>query len=203
MVNCLRGGRVADPYKTSVKSGAAELIPDAAEPPVPDENGNAVPVTFRFKVGGVKTAVVVGSGEPPAFKLHLLVEDEDGNPHKSRPFEVKAGGKSFTGTTTAEGIVEVSFPKAPEALLTVDGAAGKQHYQLQLGKIEKPDTPLGAQQRLQSLGFELRATGKLDDDTKKAIAAFRKEVSLKDGSDLDAETQQKLDDEYKKRMAGG
>ncbi len=190
-------------YKATIKSGTAELIPDAAEPPVPDDNGNAVPVTFRFKTGGVKTAVVVGSSEPPVVKLHLLVEDEDGHPHKSRPFEVKAAGKSFTGTTTAAGIVDVSFPRAPEAQLTVQGEAGPQLYQLQLGKLDPPESVLGAQQRLMSLGFELRARGKVDGETKKAVSAFRNEMGLPAGSDLDPDTSKKIDEEYKKRMQGG
>ena len=87
--------------------------------------------------------------------------------------------------------------------MTVQGEAGPQTYQLQLGKLDPPESVLGAQQRLQSLGFELRARGKVDDETKKAVTAFRAELGLPAGSDLDPDTSKKIDEEYQKRMQGG
>jgi hypothetical protein len=191
----------------SAKEGKTEvaLVPDGAAPPVPDDHGNPVPVTFRFTVDGkgppVKTAVIVGTTEPPEVKLHLQVHDEDGQPLKSLPFELKAAGKTVTGETTADGTVQVSFQRAPEAQLTVKGE--KDHlFRLQLGKLEKPEEILGAQQRLQSLGYELRASGKLDDATKKALAAFRAQAALPAADGLDAATAKKIDDEYRREMQG-
>lgn len=205
----MAGPGTTQTYKASVReggAGTAELVPDSpTAPPVPDENGNPVPVTFRFNVAvkgdKVKTAVIVGSTEPPDVKLHLQVHDEDGQPLKSLPFEVKAAGKTFPGTTSADGTVEITFPRAPEAQLTVQG--DKPHvFKLQLGKLADPKEVLGAQQRLQSLGYELRASGKLDDNTKKAVAAFRAHAGLPEGSELDAATSGKLDEEYRKEMQG-
>lgn len=188
---------------------SAVLLPDeeVKKAKVTDDHGNAVAVTWKFKVqgpkGAVTTSVVVGTSEPEEVSLHLLVEDEEGHPHASRPFELVAAGKTVSGKTTAEGIVDVKFAKAPEAKLTVHGEAGDQVYQLQLGALEAPDSVLGAQQRLQSLGYSLRASGKLDDDTKKAIAAFRRAQGLKEGSALDDETNKAIDAAYTKEMKGG
>ena len=201
--------QTAQSWKARVREGGGattvDLIPDGAAPPVPDDNGNPVPVTFRFNVAvkgdKVRAAVIVGSTEPPEVKLRLRVNDEDGQPLRSLPFEVKAAGKTFPGTTTADGTVQISFPRAPEAQLTVQGE--KPHvFKLQLGKLAEPKEVLGAQQRLQSLGYELRASGKLDDGTKKALAAFRAHAGLPEGADLDDATSAKIDEEYRKEMQG-
>ena len=174
---------------------------------VPDDHGNSIPVTWKFKVsspkGTVTTAVVVGSTEPEEVALHLLVQDEEGHPHRKRPFEVTAAGKSVTGTTTDEGIVDVKFPRAPEVKLTVDGEQGKQTFRLMLGALKPAGEVLGAQQRLQALGYSLRASGRLDDETKKAVTAFRQAQGMKDGSALDDETNQAIDAAYVKEMKGG
>ncbi len=188
---------------------SAVLLSDAevAKAEVPDEHGNPVPVTWKLEVqtkeGGVTASIVVGTGEPEEVALHLLVEDEEGHPHRSRPFELVAAGKSFSGKTTADGIVKVKFPKAPEVRLTVEGEQGPQVFRLQLGALKPPGSVLGAQQRLQSLGYALRASGKLDDETKKAISAFRQAQGLKDGSALDDETGKAIDAAYAKEMKGG
>ncbi|MGZ6144271.1 MAG: peptidoglycan-binding domain-containing protein [Myxococcales bacterium] len=188
---------------SAVLLSAAEV----AKAEVPDDHGNPIPVTWKFKVqtkeGAVTTAVVIRTSEPEQVELHLLVQDEEGHPHRKRPFEVSAAGKQVTGTTTDEGIVDVSFPRAPEVKLTVQGEQGAQVFRLMLGALKPAAEVLGAQQRLQALGYALRASGKLDDETKKAVSAFRLAQGLKDGTALDDETTRAVDAAYAKEMKGG
>jgi len=123
--------------------------------------------------------VPVEPPKPVEVKLNLKVKDPDGNPHEARPFEIHlADGKVVKGTTTADGIVQASVPKGQPARLVVQGKEGPHTIQLQLGKLEPPETPKGAQQRLASLGYKVQVTGKLDAPTKLALAAFHHDHAL-------------------------
>ena len=112
-------------------------------------------------------------------KLNLKVKDHDGHPHDSRPFEIHlADGKVVKGTTTKDGLVQASVPRGQPARLVVQGKEGPHTIQLQLGKLDPPETPKGAQQRLSSLGYKVQVTGQLDPPTKKALAAFHHDHAL-------------------------
>lgn len=151
-------------------------------------NAEAAKLRFRVELGEAHAQKPPVKDVPELPKAHpkpgevplkLKVHDPDGHPHESRPFEIQlAGGKVIKGTTTKDGIVLARVPKGKPAKLVVQGKEGPHVVQLQLGKLEAPETIKGAQQRLLSLGYKLGVSGKIDAATKKALALFKQDHAL-------------------------
>ena len=159
--------------------------------------------SFTVSSGGAKQKVAIVPWPKPEYAapgeiaLNLKVQDAEGLPHRSRPFEIKAAGKSIKGMTTGDGIVKVKVPEAAEAHLSIDGASGPQVLRLKLGKLHPPETVRGAQQRLQSLGYQVRPSGDLDAPTTQALAAFRHDHGLPEGTGLDEKVSRDIHAAYR------
>src|ERR1041384_6276948 len=129
-------------------------------------------------VGAAPTAKPPEAKAPETLRLKLKVEDEDGHPHVSCPFEIKVGSDVIKGTTTPEGVVDAQVPRAKQAELTIHGHAATQRFTLQMGALAPATGVLGAQERLESIGYSCHPTGALDDETKAAIGGFQKDHKL-------------------------
>jgi N-acetyl-anhydromuramyl-L-alanine amidase AmpD len=112
-------------------------------------------------------------------------------------FEVKVGDQVIKGTTSPQGVVDTEVPRAKQAELTVHGATGTQKFTLAMGVLAPASGVLGAQERLQSIGYACQPSGKLDDDTKAAISAFQSDHHLPANGALDAATAKSIDDAYR------
>ena len=181
------------PYKVTVRGqGAVKGVED--EKPEPG-------LFFRFKIKGTNETApqpaAVALKQPPAgIALHVKVHDPDGNPIVTRLYTIEMDGQTIEGCTTADGVVQAQLPKgATEAKLVVKAKNGPVEFKLQLGKVDKPDTPRGAQQRLASLGYAVTLSGELDDQTKRALANFQHDHGLTGAADL-AALARPIDDAY-------
>ncbi len=128
---------------------------------------------FKFGVGGQK---IRGARKPGPIQLHLLMKDDEGQPHANEAFEIRGPGVSIKGTTTKDGYVDAEIPVgAEEAVLTVGGDKVSLFFQ----KREPLTTPMGLQQALLTLGYEVEPTGALDDKTEAAVKALQEDENLK------------------------
>jgi Putative peptidoglycan binding domain len=132
-------------------------------------------------------------GVPDVLKLQFL---ENGDPRVGIPWELKIDGVSFKGKTDDKGFVSQSLlPDAKEAVLTLSPGDDKpdEQYTIQLRHLDPVAQISGQQARLKNLGFfdhpvdgqsspdfeqavrsfqaanKIEPTGKVDDDTAKAL----------------------------------
>jgi hypothetical protein len=97
-------------YSMKARSPAGDVLGEAAEW---EDKG------FRFKADGAKVRV---SRKPGPIQLHVLMRNDEGEPHVSQPFEIKGLGLSIKGTTTKDGYVDAEVPVGTEeAELIVGG----------------------------------------------------------------------------------
>src|SRR5260370_31550407 len=110
--------------------------------------------SFTVSSGGAKQKVAIVPWPKPEYAapgeiaLNLKVQDAEGLPHRSRPFEIKAAGKSIKGMTTADGIVKVKVPEASETHLSIEGASGPQVLRRKLATLAPAAQARAAHQRL-------------------------------------------------------
>ena len=148
----------------------------------------------RVKKVSVKTNAVhkfVRRGVPAMLRLNL---EDQGKPLAGQPFELIVDGQSTTGTTSQSGEIQVPIPpSAKTGTLKVGSGDAQKTYNLKLGELDPQDTMTGAQARLRNLGYDC---GAIDDQsgpkTEAALKAFQKSVGLEPTGELNATTQQKL-----------
>ena len=135
-----------------------------------------------------------GAAAEGTIAINLYVEDDEGQGHASRPYEIRAGSKTISGTTASDGM---KIPKVDQAVLIISGEQGKQTITLQFGDLQPAGTVQGAQERLQSLGYDVAPSGEVDDRTRKAIRAFQLAHKLGETAELDTATSRRIDLAYK------
>jgi peptidoglycan hydrolase-like protein with peptidoglycan-binding domain len=129
-------------------------------------------------------------GEPSRLRLQVL---DNGRPLASQPYELQVDGQTLTGTTDAEGMLQVDIPgNAQRAKLTVGTPPNQRVYNLALGGVESIDSLRGVQQRLKNLGYNCAISGRYDDLTRQALRAFQRDNQLPDTGEADQATKQKL-----------
>lgn len=153
-----------------LKPGDVVHIP-AKEPKV--ENGSSEQ-RHRFKRKGI----------PNRVRIQIMRNDE---PQAGKPYRLQIDGKLETGTTDAQGMVEMIIPpEAKRGELHVGEGNDVEIYHFQLGTVDPVDTENGARGRLRCLGYDdslpfdellkefqqkeaLTASGQLDDATQATL----------------------------------
>lgn len=124
-------------------------------------------------------------GDPVKYRLQLM---HFGSPRANEGYLLEIGGERIEGTTDGDGKLEEFLPgnSTSGRLLLRDG---EEVYPVRVNRLDPADTITGAQQRLRNLGYPVpRATGKADEATRTAIAAFQERQGLESTGELDAST---------------
>lgn len=135
-------------------------------------------------------------GIPATLRIRVL---RDGEPRSNQPFRIDVDGTLTSGTTDADGLVEVSIPgTASKATLHVGSATNEDVYELRLGHLEPLSEVRGVKQRLKSLGYEV---GAIDGDDSadaflRALSAFQGDAEIEVTAQLDEATRGKLEEIY-------
>ncbi len=129
---------------------------------------------------------------PAVFSVQLFDYLEE--PRANQNFEFIIDDKlSLTGTTTSEGVLEVTFPpNSKRGILTVGD--DREVVEFLFGYLETKTEVRGIQARLQNLGFECPIHGKLDEETIEALKAFQRRFSLEITGETDSATLDKLEE---------
>ncbi|MBC7926011.1 MAG: peptidoglycan-binding protein [Bryobacteraceae bacterium] len=132
-------------------------------------------------------------------RLRLVLRDRNGQPYKSKRFELSAGGATLNGMTDSKGLVEAPVPaNAESAHLTIwlsdegDNSAPTE-LDVQLGHLDPIDEIQGIQGRLNNLGFFCGpCDGIAGPRTRQALRLFQEHFGLKATGEQDDETRAKL-----------
>ena len=147
--------------------GDVVVIPDRREKVVSCETAK----THRFKL----------SADSTICRLQMF---EDEKALANQEFELKIGGKSYTGTTDDQGLLEVTIPaNAIDGLLTI--GPDKKTFELRFGHLQPVTETKGVEARLRNLGF-------LDPNIEHALRAFQKRFGLEETGEADQATSDKL-----------
>jgi N-acetylmuramoyl-L-alanine amidase len=134
---------------------------------------------------------------PAKLSLRLLF---DGEPRRNEPFNLEVNGEIKNGTTDSDGNLTAFIPpNAKTGKLTIGSGERFMEYQLELGRLDPSSEISGAQKRLNNLGFHSgQADGQLNEDTKKALAAFQAFSGIAVTGELDDATKGKLRQEHER-----
>ncbi len=124
-------------------------------------------------------------GVPAKFRLQVFKNQQ---PRVNQPYQLDIDGVWMTGTTDAEGFVEVSVsPQAQKGMLIV--GEDEEVIKLDFGYLDPITEVRGVQQRLQNLGFyEGEPTGLHDRYSQEALRAFQGHCALPPTGERDADT---------------
>lgn len=159
--------------------GDVVVIPDKRDHPVTRPTGTrhvfrrrGIPVLFRLQVFDVE--------EPRANQMYRLTID----------------GRSRTGTTDGDGVLEEYVPTdSKEGELVI----GEDEFTILIdfGHLDPVSEISGVQKRLINLGFfRGEPDGKLDDLTRAALLAFQIRFELEETGEPDDKTLKKLEEVY-------
>ncbi|HEY0077862.1 MAG TPA: peptidoglycan-binding domain-containing protein [Pyrinomonadaceae bacterium] len=150
-------------------------IPDKREKVVSKPTGRL----HRFRRKGV----------PALFRLQLLEYDE---PKAMLDYVLSVDGVELGGRTDRDGFLEEYVPNnARKGLLNVNN--GELLIEINFSTLNPVKEVRGYQQRLKNLGYYRgEVSGELNEETKAALAKFQRHVNLKETSEPDAATLDKL-----------
>jgi len=131
-------------------------------------------------------------------RVAFTVKGQDGHVFGGKNYVLVVGHHQFEGATDSDGRLEhVVPPDAKKGLLTV--TLGEPDYpeqitwELEVGHLPPFDTLLGAQRRLNNLGFPCPTSGSaLDDATRSALQRFQAQEELPASGEPDSETLARL-----------
>jgi hypothetical protein len=129
---------------------------------------------------------------PAVFSVQLFDYLEE--PRANQNYEFIIDDKlTLTGTTTSQGVLEVTFPpNSNRGVLTVGD--DREVVEFFFGYLETTSEVRGMQARLQNLGFECPISGKLDGETIEAMKAFQRRFNLEITGKADSATLDKLEE---------
>jgi hypothetical protein len=132
-------------------------------------------------------------GVPAKLRLQVLVRNE---PLANLPYVLSSGPYQITGTTDAEGRIEVSVPpNLPETMLRVGEGASARVYRLAPRTLNPAREIDGIQARLANLGYYAGPIdGRLDAATASAIRRFQRAHDLPVTGQADTATASALAD---------
>jgi hypothetical protein len=167
-----------------------ELVP-GDEVTVPDKRAKTVDAAagavHRFRRVGI----------PAYFRLQLFDADE---PRANQSFALTVDGNVYSGTTDADGILQLYLPASSrEGILLI----GPDDFTVEIdfGHLDPITEISGVQKRLNNLGFFSSESGELDDATRDALADFQYAAGLDDTGEPDDATLAKLAEVHDKAGA--
>jgi hypothetical protein len=128
-------------------------------------------------------------GEPAKLQLRVL---EDDQPRANQAYSIEIDGRTFTGTTDAEGRLECPIPgNARHGRLVIGD--DQEEYDLCLGCVDPVTEVSGLQTRLNNLAFDCGpADGVLGPRTSAALRGFQSSHGLPATGEADRATLAKL-----------
>lgn len=168
--------RASNSNPNTLAPGDVIVIPDKTSKQESKASGSR----YRFRRKGV----------PSLFRARLSYE---GRPLANKPYSLVIDGRLSSGSTDADGKVEVHIPPdAREASFAVRDGDRTLDYVFDLGVLEPIESLRGVQQRLANLGHVCEPTGIEDEQTAKALKAFQAAHSLTVHGTLDNATRDKI-----------
>jgi len=146
------------------------------------------------ELGQEETSIASGSmhtfrrkGVPATLKLRLLEFDE---PLASLPYVLEYDGEEVTGTTDADGGLEIFVPPdTKRAMLTVEpGEDDERVYDVTPRALNPVEDVDGMQARLANLGYEPSLDGDLDEQTVASLKEFQHDQALEETGEADEAT---------------
>jgi N-acetylmuramoyl-L-alanine amidase len=135
----------------------------------------------------------------PERHLKLRLLDPRRQPLRNESYRLEIDGTARAGRTDGNGALDERLPTgASEARLTIAGVTHVLRL-AHLNPMEDTDDDgvSGVQARLQNLGYRPGpADGTLNDQTRAAIRAFRRDHDLPDGDDVTAPLRDKLREQH-------
>ncbi len=137
----------------------------------------------------------VRRGEPAKLCLRLLDTDQ---PLAGLPYKLTIGDRVCTGTTDAEGKLEIPIPgNAKSGRLEVGKDDDIRTYHLRLGSVDPVESITGVQQRLNNLGFACGAAdGVLGPRTRAALKRYQARHNPPEPGEPDVSTQKQLQSDH-------
>ncbi len=132
-------------------------------------------------------------------KFQLIVKDDEGKPYANCKFDLKIGGKDFTGNTDGSGKIEQEIPAdASTGEVAIYEKTGETEsvitvFKLELGHLDPVAEATGVQARLNNLGFFCgKVDGIIGPMTQEALKAFQGKNGLSETGAADEATKNKL-----------
>lgn len=121
-----------------------------------------------------------------------LLDDQD-QPRPNIPYALEVGEARFEARTDPRGRIDHYIPVGhAEGCLTADG----RQITLLLNQLEPVEEVIGAQKRLNNLGYDAGPEGELNKQTARAVREFQERHNLESTGELTAETRARLKDVY-------
>lgn len=176
--------------KLRAKRPNAHLLAKGDELYIPDKELAEFPCeTNQLHVFRIRTAKQI---------IDQIILDEDGQPLASRPYELKAGGETFTGETGSDGGLRHEIPLSAKTaelkiILDRDGNPETLTWKLDLGGLDPVETTYGLKGHLTNLGYDCGGVDdQLTEKTKDALREFQADHGLPVTGENDRITREKL-----------
>ena len=176
--------RAARKDHNALLPGDRVFIPDKRE----KQENRGTEQHHRFRRKGV-----------PSYITIRLLEDESPEPYANQPYQLDVDGKLTEGTIDDDGYVDLPIPpQARSIILFVGEGENRETFDLSVSTLDPINTPTGAQQRLQNLGYFEGTPGETWDDAAAEALRQIKATHVVEGEDeapsgvYDERTQQKL-----------
>jgi len=130
-------------------------------------------------------------GFPTTVHIRLLKNDE---PQVNKPYQLVVDGRIHEGRTDGDGNLWIYLPaNARKAALHVGDGESRDEYELALRHLQPVTDILGAQQRLNNLGYPAGPeNGDLSPMIMQALMRFQRDNGLDITGENDEETQERL-----------
>lgn len=141
----------------------------------------------QFSAQTEKKHKFVVTGATTMLRLRLLT---NGKPRANLEYVLVIDGDSRRDFTDSDGRLEQPIPPKARCgeLRLIDANGYAEIYTLQLGHLNPASELSGVQQRLTNLGFHCALIGEWDEQTRSAIAEFRRKNNLPGDEPLDERT---------------
>lgn len=147
----------------------------------------------------------VRKGTPVRLRIQILMDDDTvdaasvpaGSPRPLKPranqaYTLTIDKTVYKGNTDAKGVIDIAIPPDADSGKLVIGP-DRLEFDVAVGRLDPLTAMSGVQTRLNNLGYRCGAPdGTLNEATRSALRLFQAEYSLRQTSEPDAETRQKL-----------
>ncbi|MGQ8367231.1 peptidoglycan-binding domain-containing protein [Glaciecola sp. 1036] len=157
-----------------LQTGDVVFLPEKKPKSMPIDKSGKVQITVKGQVTQFKT----------------LIQDNLGNPLANKPFEIEIKNQTINGLTNSIGEIKVNIDaSAKTGILRIFLDSVKKNtltWPLEFGALPPHDSIIGAQARLNNLGFYCaNEAGEIDQSTQDAICSFKTSQGLNPDSNLD------------------
>lgn len=130
--------------------------------------------------------------------VSLVLKDDECVPFADTKYVLTVDGKSYEGTTDAEGGLSQAVPAAArkgelKLFLDPEPDAEPVTWALELGAVPPVENDEGLQVRLNRIGYPCPVTGQMDEATKAALIALQEESGVDPSGALDGPTKQAIE----------